>query len=276
MPFYHKNVCPRCNADVSRRFGLITTPTVVCRSCRYEMRVTGRAVTDNWAFNFMTLAALAIWGGMAVLILASSESAAALGKRMSLPAGTIQERLLLAMLSGVVAAVCSIPIMLLGRIIGYFVGRRLLSEQEREDSAVAPPARPSAPPFQSGAQTLRTQQLFSAAASAAYGVAVQPAPIPAAPAQPPEARGDGVLRFILRAFFGLLWAVVFFVGGVFVMAAVSIHGITDREQQAAASRHAGETWGVGLFFGSIVLAVVLSYLGMLPGTRRKKRQPAAA
>ena len=57
-----------------------------------------------------------------------------------MPAGTFQERLLLAAVAGVVAAVCSIPFALLGRIIGYFVGQRLLSEIEQEAPAgdVAP------------------------------------------------------------------------------------------------------------------------------------------
>jgi hypothetical protein len=276
MPVYRINVCPRCKADVSRRFGLITTPTVVCHSCRFEMRITGKAVTDNWGYNFAALAGLAIWGGIALLILASPESAAALGKRMSLPAATIQDRLLLAALSGVAAALCAIPFAVIGRLIGYFVGQRLLSQHEQEAPPASLPPQQHSSPFQVGAQKLRTQQLFSGPAPAACGVAVQPAPVEAAPARPPETGGHGVLRSILRVFFCLLWAAVFFVGGTFVMAGIAIHGITDAEQQAATSRHAGETWGVWLFFGSIGLASLLSCLGVLPGTRRKKRQPAVA
>jgi hypothetical protein len=276
MPVYRINVCPRCKADVSRRFGLIATPTVVCHSCRFEMRITGRAVTDNWGYNFMALAGLAIWGGMALLILASPESAAVISKRVSLPAGTIQERLLLAALSGVAAALCAIPFLVVGRIIGYIVGQRLLSELEREAPAGDLSPQEFTPQFQPGGQTLRTQQLFSGPAPVAYGVAVQPAPVQPPPARPPGTQGHGVLRFILRAFFCLVWAAVCFVGGTFVMAALAVHGITDPEQQAAASRHAGETWGVWLFFGSIGLAVLLSCLGVLPGTRRKRRQPAEA
>jgi hypothetical protein len=48
--------------------------------------------------------------------------------------------------------------------------------------------------------------------------------------------------------------------------------ITDPQLRAQASRHAGQTWGVWLFFGSIGLAILLGSLGILPGTRRKTRQ----
>jgi hypothetical protein len=62
MPRIVLDVCPQCQADVSRRMGFITKPTLVCPKCGYEMRVTSRAVVNNWGYNLGALAILVAWG----------------------------------------------------------------------------------------------------------------------------------------------------------------------------------------------------------------------
>jgi hypothetical protein len=55
------------------------------------------------------------------------------------------------------------------------------------------------------------------------------------------------------------------------MGAVVTAVVADPQLRNQASRHAGETWGPLLFLGSIALAILLGSLGVLPGTRSKKR-----
>ena len=169
----------------------------------------------------------------------------------------------MSLLAGVGALFCSIPFAVLGRLVGFFVARQFLSAPGSGAASDSGPRQ-----FRYGWLTpVGREQTSSAAhsfnpAAAAYGVA---------PALPPQTGGGG-FRFLARAFFGLLWAAIFFFGSAFVMSAVVIAGVTDPQLRTQASRHAGATWGVWLFLGSISLAVVLGGLGVLPGMRSKKRQ----
>jgi hypothetical protein len=272
MPVYQKDVCPRCRADVSRRFGVITTPTITCRVCRFPMRVTTPAVMNNWQFNFAAPVVLAIWVGAVVIIFRSPDTVAHwAGELGATPSGhDTQDRVAMVLLSGVVALFCSIPFAVLGRLIGFFVAQGLLSEPPPEAAAnelgqrrflaqlPTPVGREQTP---SAATVLRSYP-----AAGAYGVAMH-----SAPALPPQTASGG-FRFIARAFFGLLWAAVFFLGGAFAMGAAVTAGIADPQLRNQASRHAGEHWGVWLFLGSIGLAILLGSFGVLPGTHSKKRQ----
>src|SRR5262249_23611488 len=102
----------------------------------------------------------------------------------------------------------------------------------------------------------------------------------AAPPNPDHAAppsGSGIGWFFLRIVFGLLWFVVFFVLGSFSISGVVMaleHG--DQEARQKAVEAAGRAYGVPLFFGSIVLVVVLALLGWLPGFRRRKAAAPAA
>jgi hypothetical protein len=241
MAVYQKDVCPRCRADVSRRLGVITTPTITCRVCQFPMRVTALAVMNNWQFNFAAPVVLAIWVGAVVIIFRSPETVAHwAGELRAPPTGhDLQDRLAMSLTAGVVALFSSIPFAVVGRLIGFFVARRLLSE-------------PS-----------------SAAAASEFGQRQFLSQLPA-PALPQQ-KASGGFRFIARAFFGLLWAAVFFFGGAFAMATVATAGIADPQLRNQASRHAGEHWGPWLFLGSIGLTILLGSFGVLPGTRSKKR-----
>jgi hypothetical protein len=236
------------------------------------MRVTALAVMNNWQFNVAAPVVLAIWASAVVMIFGSPDTVARWAWELGAsPSGhDMQDRLAMVLLAGVVALFCSIPFAVVGRIIGFFVARKLLSEPPPVAGAnefgqrqflsqfPAPLGREQTP---SAATVLRSNP-----AAGAHGVAMH-----SAPASPPQT-GSGGFRFIARAFVCLLWAAGFFLGGAFAMSAVVIAGVADPELRNLASRHAGETWGPLLFLGSIGLAILLGSLGALPGTRSTKRQ----
>ena len=62
------DVCPGCRTDVSRRFGLITTPTIDCPRCGRTMNVTRSAIQNNWQFNFGWVAGLGTWIGLGAML----------------------------------------------------------------------------------------------------------------------------------------------------------------------------------------------------------------
>jgi hypothetical protein len=226
---------------------------------------------NNWGFNFVAPVALAIWAAAVAILYLNPEMAADWMREFRIPPTTaLRDRLALVLLAGVLAFLCSIPFLAVGRLIGFFVARRLLSEPPPEAAASEFGQRQFLSQFPTPVGREQTRSaatvLRSNRAVGAYGVARH-----SAPAQPPHPASGG-FRFIARAFFGLLWAAVFFVGGALVMGAVVTAGITDLQLRNQASRHAGATWGVWLFFGSIALAILLGSLGLLPGTRLKKRQ----
>jgi hypothetical protein len=76
--------------------------------------------------------------------------------------------------------------------------------------------------------------------------------------------------------FGVLWAIGFFVAGCFAITSVVMaleNGDPEARQQAVEA--AGRASGVPLFFGSILLVIVLAILGWLPGFRRRKADSPA-
>lgn len=239
--------------------GLITTPTINCSVCRLPMRVTAVAVMNNWGFNFVAPAFLAVWVAAVVITFLNPELAAHWMREFRIPpASTLQDRMALVLVAGAGALICSIPFLVVGRMIGFFVARRLLSE--------APPEVPLGHLEQQ--QWMRQIPTPAGREPArACGVAAHPAL-----AQPAEKAHAGGPRFIARAFFSMLWAAVVFIGGALVMGGVATAGITDPDLRDQASRHAGQTWGVWLFFGSIGLAILGGSVGILPGTRRKTRR----
>jgi hypothetical protein len=239
--------------------GLITAPTIICRVCRCPMRVTAVAVMNNWGFNFMAPAWLAIWAAAVAIIFLNPEMAADWMREFRIPPTTaLRDKLALVLLAGGLALFCSVPFLVVGRVIGFFVAQRLLSEP------------PPEVPMSNREQQQWTRQLPTPAGrepARACGLAVQPAP-----AQPAGRTNAGGPRFIARAFFSMLWASVFFVVGALVTAGVATAGIADPHLRNQASRHAGQASGIWLFLGSIGLAILLVSLGILPGTRRKARR----
>jgi hypothetical protein len=77
---------------------------------------------------------------------------------------------------------------------------------------------------------------------------------------------------LVRVIFGTVWAVVFFIAAALVSSTVASSSAgDDPELRKRLTEEAGQRFGMVFFLGSIVLAVVLGKLGMLPGTRRLKR-----
>jgi hypothetical protein len=78
--------------------------------------------------------------------------------------------------------------------------------------------------------------------------------------------------WLVRTFFGIVWAVVFFFLAAFISALIVNTGAGgDPEVRKQLAEEAGRQQGPWLLLGSIVLATVLGVLGWLPGTRRRSR-----
>jgi hypothetical protein len=69
-----------------------------------------------------------------------------------------------------------------------------------------------------------------------------------------------------------VWATLLFIGGAVAMTGWASHGLGDNpEARQQAVEQAGRVTGPWILLGSIGLAIVFSCLGLLPGTRRRKR-----
>ena len=90
--------------------------------------------------------------------------------------------------------------------------------------------------------------------------AYQP-PYAQAPPPPPQ-RNAGIL--VLMA---IVWMVVFFFGSLFVLGAIA--GVTHPTDPSGAGQEIGEVMALPLFFISIGVAIWLTIIGKLPGTRKK-------
>ena len=176
--------CPRCRADIGRRFGLISTLTITCPSCQSKVRLDSNVIAQNWGFNFAWVSGLLIWLALGIAVIANPQFAAMIGNK-TFPAATLQNRV-------VIALICSIPALLAGLIIGgvgMLLGTIVALGEAREENSTTLPANDN----------------FS------------PMPSPTAAAQPPKPPRRSLL---VRAFFVLLWPMVFFCAAAVVLGAV--------------------------------------------------------
>jgi hypothetical protein len=91
---------------------------------------------------------------------------------------------------------------------------------------------------------------------------------PAEPAHQSE-RPPRQRSLVVRAFFGFVWAGVFFVVAATIASLLATMGAgDDPEVRKQLAQEAGQKHGPLLVLGSIVLATGLGWLGWLPGTRR--------
>jgi hypothetical protein len=75
--------------------------------------------------------------------------------------------------------------------------------------------------------------------------------------------------WLVRTFFGIVWAVVFFFVAALVCSLLATMGAgDDPEVRKHLAEEAGRQQGPWFLLGSIVLATLLGILGWLPGTRR--------
>lgn len=81
-----------------------------------------------------------------------------------------------------------------------------------------------------------------------------------------------------RALFGFLWFLALYLGcsfaiALYVMATV---GATDAAVVTAESAALGARFGPLMFFGSLLIAILGTWKGWLPGTTKKPASPPAA
>jgi DNA-directed RNA polymerase subunit RPC12/RpoP len=213
--------CPRCRADIGRRFGLMSTLTITCPYCEAKVRIDRNVIAQNWGFNFAWVSGLLIWLVLGVAALASPQFAAMIGNK-TLPAATPQNRV-------VIALFCVIPSLLSGLIIGG-VGMLLgtivaMGAAREENSTTEAPTEPQ-----------------------------EPVGAPAAGPQPPRPRQRGLL---VRAFFVLLWPVVFFCGAATVLGAVLWTPAEETEPAAVVPAGATALVGSPLGQGPLLTATSL-------------------
>ena len=238
--------CPKCKADIGRCLGLHTKLTIACPNCGANVRIGRDAMAQNWGFNFAWVSGLVIWLVLGVGVLVSPELAAQIG-RDAFPADTFEHRL-------VIAGVSAIPALLAGLVfggIGMVCGTiAAFCASASETRAGDHPAWPSS----------------NAGPGAAGGFPGQNAP----PLYPPQPRGRG---FFVRAFFVLLWAVVFFFGAAIVLSMVATTGVKPVER-----RPADEASTVGLLASPLGQGPLLAASSLLPdeGRQDQQRQEAAA
>jgi hypothetical protein len=219
------------------------------------MRVTANAVRNNWQYNFAMAAGLFLWFVFACIVLLEPKAAMNFAARFGKFEG-LQSPWLLAVLSFLPAFLIALPIGLIGRIVGIGVASRILSEPPQEPSAgeLSPRAFSLGPV--AGVRELHSERLLAAPASPSL-------------AAPPSRRGIGSL--VLRMVLGFVWMVALFVvGSLSISTLVMVLADGDQEARQQAVEAAGRACGVPLFFGSLILVVVLALLGWLPGFRRRK------
>ncbi len=123
MPRIVLDICPQCQADVSRRMGFITRPTLTCPKCNCEMRVTSRAVVNNWGYNLAAWATLVAWGFFLMIAFTSPQvkppTSSEAAQWAAFLAGVGLGCLIPALL------VAGLPFIVIGRCIGHWMAARL-------------------------------------------------------------------------------------------------------------------------------------------------------
>jgi hypothetical protein len=229
--------CPRCRADIGRRFGLMSTLTITCPFCEAKVRIDRNVIAQNWGFNFAWVGGLLIWLVLGVGALASPQFAAMLGNK-TLPAATPQNRVVIALFCVIPSLLARLVIGGVGMLLGTIVA---MGAAREENSTTEAPIEPQGP----------------------VGA-------PAAGPQPPRPRRRGLL---VRAFFVLLWPVVFFCGAATVLGAVL--QTTAEETESAAVVPAGTTALVGSPLGQGPLITATSLMADKARAQALKEKAAA-
>jgi hypothetical protein len=250
--------CPRCRTDIGRRFGLITTRTIVCSNCRTKVRIDAKVIQQNWGFNFAWAGTLILWLCLGLGVLADQNFAAMIG-RETFPADTFEHRL-------EIAGVCVIPALLGGLVMGG-VGMLL--------GAIAAAGMPVG----GGAQSAPTSAATAPRLGLAAGSGTPPIPAsrqgwqtigagyypqahtaPSAPPLPPQR------SFLVRAFFVLLWPVVFFFAAGVVLAVTAVSGAKSNVPPPATAASA-----VGLIDSPLGQGPLLAAASLFPSEARDEQ-----
>jgi DNA-directed RNA polymerase subunit RPC12/RpoP len=208
--------CPRCRTDIGRRFGLITSRLIVCPNCSTKVRVDANAVAQNWGFNFAWVGGLLSWLALGAGILADPQFATLMGNG-TLPAATLENRLVIAAFAAIPALFIGLFLGGFGMMLGYIVG--VASPDPAEGGGSPGPISTPAPgPLAAGGRNILI--------------------IPTA--SPPKPKGRHIL---VRMFFIVLWPIVFFFGAAIALGVVSAFGVKSEETPPAVV--AAQTVGLG-------------------------------
>ncbi len=242
------DVCPRCNTDISRRLGLITKRVITCPNCGLEMNVNENAVINNWQFNGAVIGFLGIWLVLAATFLISADAAQKVGKDFGIVAKGFKGQALASASKPAGTAEASAICGGFGRLAGWLVAQNMAAElQQMADEA---------------------DRLVQLQRSGAPVETWRDAPRPPAP--------PGPFSLVLRMFFFLLWTVLFFFIALCVMTFVATQGIPIEEKDArekAVEEMSKKAAGY-VCLGPFVLAAILAFFRLLPGTR--KPRPSSA
>jgi DNA-directed RNA polymerase subunit RPC12/RpoP len=234
MPTVVTYQCPRCRKDIARRFGLITKKMVVCPSCGHNVLIDTNVIQQNWAFNFGWIGTLLIWLFLGAAVLTNQELAAAIGGK-SLKSDTVQQRLVIAGISIIPAALVGLLFAGIGMAIGAMVAA---SDSSNTVQAPSPSGFPEPPAYM----------------------------------PPPEPQGRGCL---VRSIFILFWPIFFFLAAVITMSALNggfSKEISEETRKQINERSAQQN---GLWiFGVTILLFILGAFGVLPWTGSKKKKAA--
>jgi DNA-directed RNA polymerase subunit RPC12/RpoP len=228
--------CPRCKADIGRRFGLITKKLIVCQKCGHNVLIDSSVIQQNWAFNFGWMGTLFVWLCLGATVLVNEEVARSIGGK-SFKADTVQSRL-------VIAAVCAIPSLLVGLVIGgvgMALGAIVGASSSANQISATPQGLPQGFPSQQSSYT------------------------------PPEPQGRGCL---IRGFFICFWPNFFLFPAIIIMAGVegafSAPSEEVRKQLSEQSAQKNMPWIMGV----TLLLFIAGCLGLLPWTGRGKKKSA--
>jgi hypothetical protein len=217
--------CPRCRADIGRRFGLYTKRKIPCPRCGTGVRIDAAVFAQNWGYNFGwvggVLACLVL--GFGVLI--SPDFAATVGGN-TLPSATEHDRLVLAGMSLIPGLLAGLVFGGVGMVLGAIVAAGAAAEAD--DATEVPPPGPGPG---GGFRFLPPGADPQPSSAAATGFSSPPA----RPASPPR-RG-----LFVRAFFALLWPIVFFFAAGFGLTIVAMSRVksVDPPPPAAAAGTVG-------------------------------------
>jgi hypothetical protein len=233
------DVCPHCEQELNFHFGLIKACTITRRHRGHEMFLTKQAVVSNWQYNLAARALLVTWVGFALVVIGSPQAAAWVGQQLQLPLRTFKDQAVLALAGMIPGVLAAVPFGLVGRLLGHRCWRRLAAKKNSVSFAPTEPFFPGIPVTELPSR--RHPVLW-------------------------------LLFFVLRVLFAALWAAVFSFVGLACSAflAMGLGGGNQRLEADFTNRMAQE-FALIIVFGPMGLAMLLSCLGILPGTRIGKR-----
>jgi DNA-directed RNA polymerase subunit RPC12/RpoP len=239
--------CPRCRADIGRRFGLLTTRIIVCHRCGSNVRVDANVVAQNWGYNFAWTGSMVLWAALAFAVLANPEFGAMIGNG-TFPADTFEHRLVIAGVSVIWALMGGLVIGGIGMVLGTIVAA---CASDDGAGAADPRSSPLSGQWPAGGfpfPPASPGQQLSYPSTAGFHPSLDLA------ASPPRPRERSIFA---RAFFVLLWPVVFFMGAAIVLNIAATTGVKNDEPPPVMGARTVGLMGSPLGQGPLLAATTL-------------------